>query len=123
MLSNQLLVHRNSSESPVVAKAKAFIQEHHAEKLSLDQVAKSANSSRFHFCKIFKTATGLNFTDYVARLRTERALNLLLNPNLRVSEIAYAVGFQSITHFNRLFKDKFGQTPTRYRSRLFNKGT
>jgi AraC-like DNA-binding protein len=121
ILSNQILVHRDRSESPVIAKAKAYIQEHHGEKLSLDQVAKAANCSRFHFCKTFKTATGLCLTDYVSRLRTERAKNLLLNPNLRVNEIAFEVGFQSITHFNRKFKDNFGQTPTRYRSRLWGK--
>jgi len=119
ILSNQFLMHRDLPESPVIAKAKAYIQEHHAEKLSLDQVAKAANSSRFHFCKIFKVATGLNFTDFVSRVRTERAMNLLLNPNLRVSEIAYEAGFQSIAHFNRVFRNKFGQTPTRYRSRLW----
>jgi len=122
ILSNQLLVQRTSLESPVIAKARAYIQDHQAEKLSLNQVAKAAGSSRFHFCKIFKTATGLNFTEYVSRLRAERALNLLLNPNLRVNEIAYEVGFQSITHFNRKFKDKFGQTPTRYRSRVLGMG-
>jgi AraC-like DNA-binding protein/ligand-binding sensor protein len=121
MVSNQLLVYRGNTESPVIAKAKAYIQEHHGEKMTLNQVAKAANSSRFHFCKIFRVTTGLNFTDYVSRVRTERAMNLLLNPNLRVSEIAYEAGFQSTTHFNRTFKRKFGQTPTRYRSRLWGR--
>jgi AraC-like DNA-binding protein len=117
ILSSQLLVHR-TSQAPVIAKAKAYIREHFAEKLSLNHVAKVANVSRFHFCKLFKTATGLRFTDYVSRVRTEKAMNLLLNPNLRIGEIAFEVGFQSITHFNRKFRDNFGQTPTRYRSRL-----
>ena len=67
---------------------------------------------------MFKKATGINFTEYVSRTRTEKAKNLLLNPNLRVSEIAYEVGFQSLTHFNRIFKKLVGQSPTEYRSRL-----
>jgi AraC-like DNA-binding protein len=62
--------------------------------------------------------TGINFTDYVARLRIERARNLLLNPNLRISEIAFEVGFQSLTHFNRVFKRILGESPTEYRSHL-----
>ena len=48
----------------------------------------------------------------------EKAKNLLLNPNLRVSEIAYEVGFQSLTHFNRVFKRILGQSPTEYRAQL-----
>jgi len=64
------------------------------------------------------SGTALNFTDYVSRIRLERSKNLLLNPNLRVSEIAYEVGFQSLTHFNRVFRNKLGQSPTQYRSQL-----
>ena len=67
-------------------------------------MAKAAGASVFHFCKVFHKATGLKFTDYVARVRLEDARTRLLNPNLRVSEIAYDVGFQSLTQFNRTFK-------------------
>ena len=67
---------------------------------------------------MFKKATGINFTDYVSRVRIEKAKNLLLNPNLRVSEVAYEVGFQSLTHFNRVFKRVQGQSPTDYRGQL-----
>jgi AraC-like DNA-binding protein len=83
--------------------------------MSLGQVAKAMNTSTFYFCKLFKKVTGINFTDYVSRVRIEKAKNLLLNPNLRVSEIAYDVGFQSLTHFNRVFKRILGQSPTEYR--------
>ena len=47
----------------------------------------------------------MTFTDYLGRVRVEKAKSLLLNPNLRISEIAYAVGFQSLTHFNRVFRE------------------
>ena len=62
--------------------------------------------------------SGVNFTEYVSRIRIENARNLLLNPNLRVSEIAYEVGFQSLTHFNRVFKKVLGQSPTDFRGHL-----
>jgi AraC-like DNA-binding protein len=117
-VSNQILVHRENDEPPVITRAKQFIEENQAEDISLGQVAKAVNSSTFHFCKMFKKTTGLNFTDYVSRVRIEKAKNLLLNPNLRVSEIAYEVGFQSLTHFNRVFKKITGQSPTEYRGRL-----
>jgi AraC-like DNA-binding protein/ligand-binding sensor protein len=115
---NQIVVREQNAESPVITRAKQFIAEHQTEELSLEQVARSVNTSKFYFCKMFKKTTGINFTDYLSRVRTERAKNLLLNPNLRVSEIAYEVGFQSLTHFNRVFKRVLGQSPTEYRSQL-----
>jgi AraC-like DNA-binding protein len=111
-------VRQENAEPPVITKAKKFIDEHQTEDISLSQVAKAVNTSTFYFCKIFRKVTGINFTDYVARLRIERAKNLLLNPNLRISEIAFEVGFQSLTHFNRVFKRILGQSPTDYRTQL-----
>ncbi len=118
MVSNQIAVRQQNSESPVITRAKQFIRDHQTEELSLGQVAKAVNTSTFYFCKMFKKVTGLNFTDYVSRVRIEKAKNLLLNPNLRVSEIAFEIGFQSLTHFNRVFKKVIGESPTEYRSRL-----
>ena len=62
--------------------------------------------------------TGATFTEFVSRTRIERAKNLLLNPNLRISEIAYEIGFQSLTHFNRVFRKIVGESPTDYRGHL-----
>jgi AraC-like DNA-binding protein/ligand-binding sensor protein len=118
MLSNQVLVQHENAEPPVIRRAKEFIQEHQSEDISLGQVAKAVNTSTFYFCKMFKKMTGINFTDYLSRVRIEKSKNLLLNPNLRVSEIAFEVGFQSLTHFNRVFKKVLGQTPTDYRAQL-----
>ena len=118
MVSNQVVVQQQTAEPPVITRAKHFIQEHQGEDLSLGQVAKAVNTSTFYFCKMFKKATGVNFTDYLSRVRIEKAKNLLLNPNLRISEIAYEVGFQSLTHFNRVFKKMTSMSPSRYRAQL-----
>ncbi len=117
-LSNQLMTEKNNAEPPLVLKAREYIDKHKTEELSLADVAKAAGASVFHFCKVFHKATGLTFTDYVARVRLEEARTRLLNPNLRVSEIAYDVGFQSLTQFNRTFKRVFGQSPSHFRARL-----
>jgi AraC-like DNA-binding protein len=117
-LSNQIMVQKNNAEPPMITRAKEYIQQNFAEDLSLSQVAKAVNTSTFYFCKMFKKGTGLNFTEYVSRVRIESAKNLLLNPNLRISEIAYQVGFQSLTHFNRVFKKMIGESPTEYRAKL-----
>ena len=118
MVSNQVVVQQENAEPPAITKARQFIQDHQTDDLSLGEVARAVNTSSFYFCKIFKKFTGLNFTHYLSRLRIEKARNLLLNPNLRVSEIAYEVGFQSLTHFNRVFKRIIGQSPTDYRAQL-----
>jgi AraC-like DNA-binding protein/ligand-binding sensor protein len=118
MLSNQVVVQNDNSEPPVITRAKEFIHEHQTENLRLGHVAKAVNTSTFYFCKMFKKVTGINFTDYLSRVRIEKSKNLLLNPNLRVSEIAFEVGFQSLTHFNRVFKKILGQSPTEYRAQL-----
>ncbi len=118
IVCNQILVQQQNAEPPKITKAREFITAHQDDDLSLGDVARAVNTSSFYFCKMFKKATGLNFTDYLSRLRIEKAKNLLLNPNRRVSEVAYEVGFQSLTHFNRVFRKLCGQSPTDYRAKL-----
>ena len=115
---HQILVQPQNSEPVTITRARQFIREHQAEDISLTAVARAVNTSTFYFCKLFKRATGLNFTEYLSQVRVEKAKSLLPNPNLRISEIAYDIGFQSLTHFNRVFKRITGQSPTSYRQRL-----
>jgi AraC-like DNA-binding protein/ligand-binding sensor protein len=113
--ANRLMLQNAQNEDPMVRRARAYIDCHHADRISLDDIARSTHVSTFHFCKIFKKATGLTFTQYLGRIRVEKAKQLLLNPHLRVGEIAYAVGFQSLTAFNRIFREITGQAPSRFR--------
>jgi AraC-like DNA-binding protein len=117
-LSNQLMVLEEKSESPQITRARVFIGEHQDDDLSLGEVARAVNMSAFYFCKIFKRATGLTFTDYLARVRIEKVKNLLLDPNKRVSEAAFAAGFQSLSQFNRVFRKVAGEAPSDYRERI-----
>ena len=118
LVSNQLMVRHDNAEPPAITKAKKFIEAHQADEISLGDVASAVNTSTFYFCKMFKKATGINFTEYLARVRVEKAKNLLLNPNQRISEVAFASGFQSLSHFNRVFRRIAGESPTRYREKL-----
>jgi AraC-like DNA-binding protein len=96
-------------------KARKFIEEHSGEELSLRKVAKTVNVSANHFSEKFKQVTGVNFVDYIALTRFEKACDRLLKSNLRISEIAFAVGFQSLSQFNRVFKKLSGKSPTDFR--------
>lgn len=118
LLSNELMIKRAAFEPPAVVKARAFIEEHLGEPLALADVAHAANMSAFYFCKVFKAATGLTFTDYLSRARVERTKQLLLNPHVRVSEAAYAAGFQSLSQFNRVFRRITGESPSVHRAQL-----
>jgi AraC-like DNA-binding protein/ligand-binding sensor protein len=117
-LSNQLAVREDAAELPAIGRARAFITENHANEISLGMVARAVNMSAYHFCKTFHKATGLTFTDYVARVRVEKVKDLLLNPNKRISEAAYEAGFQSLSQFNRVFRRVAGEAPTAYRAKL-----
>lgn len=120
-LINQIVLEKQNAEPPLVQKARDYIERHKGEPLTLSAVSQAAGASVFHFCKVFRKSTGLKFTDYVARVRLEDARTQLLNPNRRISEVAYDVGFQSLTQFNRMFKRVFGQSPTELRERIRNK--
>jgi AraC-like DNA-binding protein len=109
--ANQIAIRLGEREPYRVRVARTFISNHRADDINLADVARATHVSTFYLCKIFKKATGLTFVEYRNRLRIESAKKMLLNPNLTVSEIAYSVGFQSLTQFNRL-------APTRFRSHL-----
>jgi AraC-like DNA-binding protein/ligand-binding sensor protein len=115
MAVDQIAVQMDNAEPPPIKRAKEFIEERKTENISMRDVAKVVNVSTFYFCKMFKKATGLTFTEYLSHVRISKAKNLLLNPNLRISEIAYDIGYQSLTHFNRTFHRIVGQSPSAYR--------
>jgi AraC-like DNA-binding protein len=117
-LSNQLALQEERSEHPAIARACAYITERHTEVLTLTEVAQAVNMSSYHFCKCFHAATGLTFTDYVARVRIENVRQRLFDPHVRISEAAYAGGFQSLSQFSRVFRRVVGESPSAYRRRL-----
>lgn len=103
------------NEPPAISKARGYILGHLGEELALDDVARHAGVSLYHFCKVFKKTTGHTFTEFVTKARVEEAKRLLMHPQMRVTEIAYDVGFQSLSQFNRSFKKITAQSPSEYR--------
>ena len=107
---------RSRAEPVAIWKARKYIEQHSAEELSLTKLAKTVNMNANYLSEKFKQVTGTNFVEYLARTRFANAVALLRNPNLRISEIAFAVGFQSLSQFNRVFKRFSGKSPTQYRA-------
>ena len=113
-----LILQAQQKDSPAIGRARSFIADHSDEELSLASVARVANMSATYFSVKFKEVGGINFVDYVARTRVEKARNLFLNPDRRVSEVAFEVGFQSLSQFNRAFRKIAGQSPRETRAAL-----
>jgi len=109
-------ISNNRAEPVEIWKARKFIHEHADEELSLTEVGKVVNISANHLSEKFKEVAGINFVDYVARIRVAKTCDLLRNSNLRISEIAFAVGFQSLSQFNRVFKKLTQKSPTQFRT-------
>lgn len=114
--ANQLLLTAGSTESPAISQARGYIAQNYEETIALPTVAKFVNMSASYFSERFKEATGLKFVDFVARTRIEKARTLLQDPKRRISEVAFDVGFQSLSQFNRAFKKIAGQSPREYRA-------
>lgn len=99
----------------VMVRSCAYISEHCMEKLTLDDVAAFSGYSKYHFSRVFKTFTGMSFYDYYMRQRLVLCRRLLSDSTMQVTEVALRVGFDSITTFNRVFKQFEGMTPSCYR--------
>ena len=111
----QTLRNPSQAEPVEIWKARNFIRENFTDKISLTKIAKMVNISPSHLSEKFKEVTGTKFVDYIARIRFEKACEVLQNSHRRVSEIAFATGFQSLSQFNRVFKKLCGKSPTEYR--------
>lgn len=116
--ASKLAIAGSEADPEPVARAKEFVQEHVEESITLTHVVQHVHVSRFYFCKLFKKATGLTLTEYITRVRVERAKTLLNDPSRRISEIVFAAGFGSIPRFNSVFKRHVGMAPSEYRSSL-----
>jgi AraC-like DNA-binding protein/ligand-binding sensor protein len=117
-VANKILTEEKHAESPLVKKVRTFLENRYHGPVMLEEVAKAMRYSTFYFCKLFKKATGITFTDFLNRVRVEKAKNLLENPHLRVNEVAFEVGFQSLPHFNRVFRKIVGVSPSEFREKL-----
>lgn len=92
-----------------------YINQHCTDNLSLDQMAKNAGFSKYHFCRLFKEFTGTTFHDYLTNSRILWAKNLLGDSSISITEISMRSGFNSLSTFNRIFREQLGCTPSEYR--------
>lgn len=99
-----------------LAPAVSYVAANYGEKLRLSTAAKLCDLSRFQFSRNFKKEQGLTFRDFVVQIRIQRAAELMRQSRpLSVTEAAFVVGFNDLSHFSRMFRRQFGVTPSHYR--------
>jgi len=94
---------------------------HYCLPLKLDQIAGHANFSRYHFIRLFKRVYRQTPHQYLTRKRIERAKVLLRSEKVSVTEVCFAVGFESVGSFSTLFTRHVGHPPKVYRARLIER--
>jgi len=100
-----------------LCRARAFIDHCYDHPLSLDQMSRQACFSRYHFLRLFRQAFNKTPHQYLIERRIEKAKELLLN-DLRVTDVCFEVGFQSLGSFSSLFHKYVGHAPINYRQRV-----
>ena len=113
---------KDSGENPIVQKARKFIDANLSDLPSLEGLADILGVSPFYLSKLFREQTGETYINYVTSARLEKAKRLLSDGGLIIKEISVSVGYADQNYFSKLFRQKYGETPSEYRARVLGNG-
>lgn len=95
-----------------------FVEKNYNRKISLDDIGELVGMSSSSVSRFFKKRTRHNFWDYLNGFRIDRAAQMMIETEHTISEISYACGFNNISNFNRVFRERIGTTPSDYRNKF-----
>ena len=101
-----------------INKIVQFVEKNYHHKISLEDVGELVGMSASSVSRFFKQRTRHNFWDYLNGFRIDRAAQLMIETEHTISEISYACGFNNISNFNRVFRERIGTTPSDYRNKF-----
>jgi transcriptional regulator GlxA family with amidase domain len=107
----------DTSPFEAVARAVLVMYERISEPITVDDLARSALFSKFHFTRVFQRVTGMSPGRYLSAMRLAEAKKLLRSTDLKVIDITFAVGYSSVGTFSTRFASEVGLSPTEYRRR------
>lgn len=93
-----------------------YIQKNYYEDITLDLLSKRFRINKYKLSRNFKIYTGTNMLNYINKIRIENAKAMLSDTNMKITNIAGKTGFNNTTHFNRVFKEETGCSPSLYRA-------
>ncbi len=108
--------------TPRTAPAIAFVSEHYGESVRLETVARLCHLSESECSRIFHHEHGVSFRQFLLNYRIAMARDFLAEPQTSVSQVAYAVGFNDLSQFGRMFRRLVGESATRYHQRVSSTG-
>ncbi|WP_036711640.1 response regulator transcription factor [Paenibacillus pinihumi] len=106
-----LVLQRKNKNRLNLEEIKHFVDQHYTENLKVETLAKSFFVSKEYLSKVFKQEFGMNLTDYMTKLRMDRARHLLLHDHLAIKSVAELCGYEELGYFYRVFKKQFGLAP------------
>lgn len=107
------LISKSSKKSEII-DARKYVQLHLDRKISLEEVADQLHLNPSYFSRLFKKETGENFIEYVNRMKMEKAMALLSESDSTVEKVALMLGYDNKSYFNKLFKQHFEVSPSKY---------
>ncbi|MBR3068483.1 MAG: helix-turn-helix transcriptional regulator, partial [Lachnospiraceae bacterium] len=96
----------------------AYIRSHYTENIKLEEVAKRAYMTPSAYSRKFKNLYGVTFSGFLSGLRMQHALDMLMGSDLPVTEIALRSGYNTVSHFNKVFREFYGKSPRAYKEEL-----
>ncbi|MFC4600559.1 response regulator transcription factor [Cohnella hongkongensis] len=109
-------IDQGAYSSSAISQAFLYIKRHYAEELSLSDVAKFVHLTPAYLSSLFKKQTGENFNRYLIQVRVEKAKELLMTTDMKISDIAHAVGYPNASYFVRVFKKHEGTSPMEFKN-------
>lgn len=109
---------QDGQHQEIIHRLILYMEEHYKDKITLENLASSFQYNRTYISTLFKHATGINFYEYLIRIRFQQAVAELALTDKTLTEIAVGNGFPDLKTFNKRFRDTFGYSPADYRARL-----
>ena len=116
------IISTSGNEDKSLAPALYYVEQHFREKIRCDDVARLCGMSSFRFSRVFKDKYTIAFRDYVVRYRLREAYKMIKEQSASVTDAAFAVGFNDISYFSRMFKRHFDISPSALNSSLQESG-
>ena len=117
-LMNLVSEYKNTNNIEIINKAKEFIDRNYMNDIRLEDVSQEVSISSYYFSRLFKRYEGLNYIQYLTKVRMEKAKKMIIEGKYQIKEIAFEVGYLDQNYFSRVFKKYFGESPSEFATNI-----